>query len=222
MDSKVIIQIIPLLSPFILLVGVIMGITLFKRLNRLHKFLFTYIILMLFVDVFSKILWVIQHNNQVILLIYSLIELCFFIYFYKKHLLKKKSLALTILGVFGIAYIIGEIVYYFILNNVSATNFQPYSKVVDNTVIILLALTFLQEKMSDFTVSKWENFRLNLVILVFFTLNTLIFLPFNFLVNESSGVKFYFWTGNVIMLLAFYSFLISEIWRNAKTKKIST
>lgn len=213
---------LPKLTPLLLILCIIIGLRKYRTLDVFHKHLFIYLLMMFIIDVLGRALKFLYGSNQIVLLIYSLIEICFFILFYKKHLLKNKNLALIILGIFGVTYIIGEIVYYFILNNVSATNFQPYSKVVDNAVIILLALTFLQEKMSDFRESKWQNFRLNLVILVFFTLNTLIFLPFNFLVNESSGVKFYFWTGNVIITLLFYTFLISEIWRNAKTKKIKT
>ncbi len=211
---------LPKLTPLLLILSITIGLSRYRTLDIFHKHLFIYLIMMFIIDVLGRALKFIYGTNQVVLLIYSLTEICFFLLFYKKHLLKKKNLALTILGIFGIIYIVGEIVYYFILNDVNAIDFQPYSKVVDNAVIILLALTFLQEKMSDFRESKWENFRLNLVILVFFTLNTLIFLPFNFLVNESSGVKFYFWTGNVIVTLFFYTFIINEIWRNAKSKTI--
>ncbi|WP_188620695.1 hypothetical protein [Flavobacterium suaedae] len=119
----------------------------------------------------------------------------------------------------AILYIAYEFIYYAFFDT-NVKSFQPYAKVADNFVIILLALSFLQEKIDDFKEQKWDNFRLNIVILVFFTFNTLIFLPINFIVNENSGVKFYFWAGNSILLLLFYSYLIGKIWKNGKQNKL--
>jgi hypothetical protein len=58
-----------------------------------------------------------------------------------------------------------------------------------------------------------------MVVLIYFTINTLVFLPFNFLVNESSGVKFYFLTGNVFMTFFFYVYLTSLVWKNGTANK---
>lgn len=218
MTLDAVIKSLPLLSPVVLFAGIITGGVVFKCLDKIHKSLYIYLLLMLIVDLFSRLLYVIQDNNLIVLPIYSLIELLFFMYFFKKHLFKKQYKILTAIGCAGVVFILGEIIYYFILNKISAVDFQPYCKAIDNAVIIVLTLTFLQEKMSAFK-DQWENFRLNIAILVFFTLNTLIFLPFNFLVNESSGVKFYFWAGNLIMLLFFYGFLINEIWKNGRIRR---
>ena len=119
----------------------------------------------------------------------------------------------------SVLYIIYELIYYTFFNT-NVKSFQPYAKVADNFVIILLSLSFLQEKISDFKERQWNNFSFNIVVLVFFTLNTLIFLPINFLVNEGSGIKFYFWIGNSVLLLLFYSYLIGKIWNNGRKNKL--
>ncbi|OIQ21091.1 MAG: hypothetical protein BM557_04865 [Flavobacterium sp. MedPE-SWcel] len=207
------------LSPVFLTVGVITGAFLYKNLNKSHKIIFYYLLAMLVSDVAGRVLINYYESNRIFLLLYSLVELILFMYLYLKIFLSKGNKLLAVIGGLSICYIIGEILYYFVLNNTNALVFQPYSKVVDNFFIILLSLTFLYEKMSSYKESRWDNFRLNIVVLVFFTLNTIIYLPFNFLVNETTGVKFYFWGCHILFLLIFYGFLTSEIWRNGKIRK---
>ncbi|KAF2519586.1 hypothetical protein E0W68_04375 [Flavobacterium salilacus subsp. salilacus] len=214
-----ILQYLPKFYPIFLTTGLIIGIVSYRYIDRLHKTIFFYLLAMLIVDIVSRLLKYFYFNNQIMLLVYSLIELFVFVLLYRNYLFSKKNKILIFTGYLGTIYIIGEIVYYFIINDTKPEQFQPYAKVVDNFIIILLALTFLYEKMNSFKESRWDNFRLNIVVLVFFTLNTLIFLPFNFLVNEASGIKFYFWACNLILVVIFYGFLISEIWRNGRIRK---
>jgi hypothetical protein len=205
--------------PTLLLVGaMLMGSFRLGKLSVFGKSLLGYLGAMLLFDSLNIFIgFVLRHNNQVILPLYSLTELAFFIYFYNKCMLSRRFTVVNALGALAVLYIAVEFLSDFVFYQISPAEFQPYAKVADNFIIILLALTFLYEKMSTYSESRWDNFRLNMVVLVFFTLNTIIFLPFNFLVNENSGVKFYFWTGNVVLLVLFYSFMISEIWKDSKT-----
>lgn len=205
-------------TPVFLFLGVIFMTIFYKKLDALHKGIYFYLILMLVVEITSRILEI-YGNNLIVLLIYSLIEAIYITYIYFKYLFKNKYKLLFIICLVAVVYIICELVYYTFFNT-SIKSFQPYSKVVDNFIVILLALSFLQEKIVDFKEQKWDNFTLNIVILVFFTFNTLIFLPINFLVNEGSGVKFYFWAGNSILLLLFYSYLIAKVWKNGRQSKL--
>ena len=209
----------PKLIPLILVVGLVTGIYYYKYLNRLHRNLLFYLFLMFIADITSRFLAQ-TGNNHIVLLAYSFIEILGVSYFYYRFLLTKKHISMFVVNTIAMVYILWELCYY-LFYNVSIKYFQPYAKIADNFVIILLALTFLYEKMNSYKESRWDNFRLNIAVLIFFTLNTLIFLPFNFLVNEKSGVKFYFWTGNVTLLLLFYSFLINEIWRNGRQNKLT-
>lgn len=205
------------LPSLLLTVAIVLGSVRWNRLSVLGKSLLCYLGFMLVFDSLNIFMgYFLRMPNHIILPLFSLTELCFFIYFYNKCLLGKRYTPVNVLGGLSVLYIVVEFVVDFVINHISPAQFQPYAKVADNFIIILLALTFLYEKMSTFNESRWDNFRLNMVVLVFFTLNTIIFLPFNFLVNENSGVKFYFWAGNVILLVLFYSFMISEIWKNSK------
>lgn len=206
------------LSPATLLVGVIFGFFYNKYLSNVYKSITFYLLLMLCIEVLTKTLGALG-NNLIVLPVFSLIELTFFLYLYNKHLLKKNNKFFIAIGLIGILYIFSEIILYFVLNNVKPKQFQPYSKVVDNFIVILMTLAFFHEKIKNYKEAKWNNFRLNSVILGFFTINLIIFLPFNFLVNESTGLKYYFWLINIVIIVLFYTYLTWSIWKNGRGRK---
>jgi hypothetical protein len=209
------------LSPFISGLGLLLGCLTYKRLNGLHQCLTIYLGIMLFTHLLAELLGhVISDNNLIVLHIYSFLELIILLYLYKKHLFKSRQLILTGLGLAGLLYIITEMLLLFVFNTLNVRQHQPYAKVVGNFVIVLMALAFMYEKMSRFREIEWGNFRLNIVFLIFFTLETVLFLPFNFMVNEESGIKFYFWTGHVIAIILFYMYLTFKIWRNGRTPRL--
>lgn len=214
-----ILKMLNVLSPIVLFLGLVIGFYFYRSLNNVHKNIVHYLLIMLCVDITSRLFARYLGNNLIILLVFSLIEVSFFVYFYKKYLFKASHKILTGLGIAGILYIIAEILINFVFTKVDSKQFQPYAKVVDNFVVISLALGFFHEKINIFKESKWDNFKLNATILVFFTLNMIFFLPFNFLVNESTGLKFYFWLANLTITISFYLFLIYFLWKNGRTQK---
>lgn len=214
MSFSEIVQLMGFMSPAILLVGLCIGFYYFKSLDRIHKAIMWYLLILLIVDITSRI-FAYSGNNLFVLLVYSLIEVVAFVYFYYKYIFKARHRLVLGLSIIGIFYIIWEIAAF----EMDVKQFQTYSKVVDDFIIITLALSFFHEKINIFKESKWDNFKLNAVILVFFTLNMIFFLPFNFLVNERTGLKFYFWLGNLTITLSFYLFLIYFLWKNGRTQK---
>lgn len=206
-------QVISELIPSLLLIGLFVVLYKWRYLGGLQKGIGIYLFLMLGVEIGGRILKFSQGNNLVLVPVYSLFELIFFVFIYNKYLFLKANKLLIGLGIAGALYILGEIFLFFILKKFDVKQFQPYCKVIDNFLVIILAMTFLYKKMNSFSEMRWNNFWLNIVVLVFFTFNTIIFLPFNFLINENSGLKFYFWMVNIILLFLFYGYLISIIWR---------
>lgn len=207
--------------PFVQLIGALIGTFLYCNTKPIYKDITIYLGMMFLTSFLSYLLgYVLLTNNFIVLYIYSFTELAFMLYFYKKHMFLKKQRFLIILAWIGLAYIIAEVLLIFVFKELDVKQFQPYAKVADNFAVILMALAYLHERVSLYSESKWGSFRLNMVFLVFFTLNTLIFLPFNFLVNEQSGIKFYFWTGNIILILLFYMYLSFEIINNGLSNKI--
>lgn len=202
-------------SLYILIAGTVCGLLFYKRLDPVCNGLFYYVALMLAVDRSFYLLGAYTGNNHAMVPIYALLELGFFTWFYNYCLLKKQSIPLVVLGLVGVVYICWEFIQDFVLTTQQVKQFQPYGKVVDNFAIIIFALSYLYIKISSFEETHRGHFWLNIIILVFFTFNTIIFLPFNFLVNEETGLKFYFWTINRITLLLFYIYLAVTILKHS-------
>lgn len=221
MDLATFSRIFSHLTLLILLTGTIIGFISYKKLSKSYKSITAYLFLMLLIDITAKIVGI-YGSNFILLPIYTIIELCFFVYFYKTFLLRRYNKIFICLGILGSIFIVSETVTYFVLDDIDTKQFQPYAKVVDNFIIILMALAFYLEKISQFKESGWKYFRLNTVILAFFTITILVFLPFNFMINESTGLKHYFWIVNTIAVLLFYVYLVFIIWQNARQDQLNS
>lgn len=215
MDLSDLIKFIMYLCPAILLFGIIIGCYHYKYLKREYKFLLLYLLICFLTDVSSRIVGEITKNNLIFIVLFSFFELIFFTTFYQVCFFKRKVRSVIIVSsIFGI-YIIWEI---FSLWNIPPAEFQTYSKTLSSFLIIFMAINYLLEKIEH----KEKNNRvimLNSVIIIFFSLHLIFFLPINFLINVPSFIKFYFWTTNFLLTLIFYAFLIREIWKNGSIQK---
>jgi len=215
MDLKVIASFLVDFGRGYLIFCLFLAVLFFIKVDGLRKSFVFYLTIMAFTEFISNYVGLTFGSNHIILPIYCLVELSFFFYLFEKYLFKKRHFVATVFGTIGLAYIAFEFSYNFIYHHVSPAEYQPYAKVVDNFVIIIFSLTYLLEKMTTYNESRWDNFSFNIGLLIYFTLSTIFYLPFNFLVNETTGLKFYFWISNVILIYAFYTFLITEMYKNA-------
>ncbi|MBY8962701.1 hypothetical protein KJK34_08055 [Flavobacterium sp. D11R37] len=214
------INFLPLSVKALLAIGVVIGAITFRSLDGLNRYLYFYILLMAVFEAASSILLEISNSNMIVLPIYCAVEVMYFTFLYNIYLLSKQNNILKILSFGALFYIIFETIYYFVLNDINVKFYQPYAKVADNFVIIMYALYFIYEKVNLYNEQRWDNFRLNIIVLIAFTLTLIVFLPFNFLVNEETGIKFIFWLVNIVVILLFYGYLIWHIWRNGRIRKL--
>ncbi len=206
-------EVLNVFSPIILVIGLSIGLYYFKSLNVIHKSITSYLLVMLCVDMTGRLFEYYNGNNLVVLLVYSLVEMMLFVYFYFKYLYKSRYVLLIGFSIIAAAYIVWELIYF----SRDVKQFQSYAKVVDNFVIITLALVFLNEKIRNYKESKLDIFYLNSAVLIFFSVNLIFFLPLNFILNEKMG--FYFWLFNLISTVSFYLYLTHLIWKNARITK---
>ncbi|WP_231559610.1 hypothetical protein [Flavobacterium rivuli] len=212
MDLKLLSMAIGHLSCVVLCIGIILGMLFYKRLSGLHKCLTCYLALMLAVEVASVAVMMYCSSNLIILPIFSFLEMLFFVYLYNRYLLPRPDKLLLGLGLAGAIFIIAEFLQNFVFATVAIKDFQPYAKVVDNFIIVIMALFFFYQRANSFCETMFTNFRLNAVILIFFTINAIMFLPFNFFINDNTGTQFYVWTINVAVIALFYTYLVSLIY----------
>ena len=203
-------------SPVALIIGLTVGLYYYKLLRPIYKSIFWYLLIMLFVDIFSRIYGKLMGTNLIVLLFYSLIELIILTYFYNKFMYSSMHKSTVGVAIIGLLYIICEI---FTLHNIKVSQFQSYAKVVDNFIVIILSLVFFHEKINRYRDAKWTNFGLNMAILAFFSINMIFFLPINFLLNETAGFSHFFWFGNLFATVLFYLFLTWSIWKNGRTQR---
>jgi len=208
-----------LLSPIILIAGVSIGVYYFKKLDIIRKILVLYLFTMLSIDILSRVAAAIYNNNLVLIPILGFLELFIFSALYyalagKEERIKKNSL--LIINFATLIFTIWEITKVF---NAPVEQFQSYSKAIATLIIVLFSITFFLEKIRLRKDISPALFSLNSGILLFYSLELIIFLPIDFLIHDNSGLKFYFWLANLIFILLFYLFLISSIWKNGKTQE---
>lgn len=201
-------------SPFILLVGSLLGMFYLKSLNKTSKFVLAYLLMSLTIDVTSRIVLAQFGNNLIFLPFYSALELLIIASVF--HQLGTKSMLLIPLVSLGLIYIIGEIIY---LDSYNVRSFQSYAKIASSFVLVILALQFFIQKLkTDKEISK-DIQQLNVAILVYFALNLILLLPINLLINQIATSIIYIWYAYLGATIVFYSYLGYFIWKNGKTRK---
>ncbi len=203
-------------SPAVLVLGVIAGIYYFKYLGPVSRRILFYLIVSLCFDVLSRIIGSLNGNNLLLWPLLGLTELLIFGNFYR-HLIKKKWWVWS-LTTAGVVYIIAELIY-IDANNVSA--FQTYAKVVASFLIVLMTCILFMERIKGDEKIARSRMYLHFAILAYFSLNIILLLPINFLINESPEVIVYIWFVYLMSTVLFYLYLTYFIWKNGKSRKRS-
>lgn len=206
------------LSPIILTIGIFLGIFCYKKVDTLRKILIFYLCVMLLLDLTARYLGEVYGNNLVLIPIYGFSDLTMFSIFYyflgiKNN--KKIKLFLILILILSAAFTFSEVMKVY---NLPSSEFESYSKVISTLVIVFLSLGFFLEKIYMKKNISSDMFMLNSGILLFYSLNLIIFLPIDFLINGSE-LKFYFWLVNLVITLTFHTFLITSIWKNGKIQE---
>ncbi len=217
MNFNTLSEIITRVAPFVLFIGTSVGLYHFKRLTNVAKLLLYFLLGSLLIDLCSRLLEELFRNNLILVFALTLLELFIFLKLYY-DLTKKKKLVLC-LFIFGILYTIIESIY---INTNDVDLFQPYAKALGPILIVGTALLFFFELIrNEESLLKRESdyFVLNSMILCFFSLQFLVFLPLNFLVNTDIQLTGYIWIGNVFFMILFYGYLIYFIWKRGRNLK---
>lgn len=204
----------------VLILTLLSGLVFFKRLTVTGRYLWMYMGLLLLCQEVSDYVGEVFKNNHIMLPIYCMAELGFFIAFFNGYLFKKFRVLPLAAGALAMVYIVVEFVNNFVVHYVTPKDFQPYCKIADNFCIIIYCLLYLFEKMK-YHKARTVKFSLTVGLLINFTLSSLFFLPFNFLVNQESALTFYFWIGNVTLLVLYSGFLSFFILGPVLQKSIS-
>jgi len=205
-----------LFSPFVLIIALCIGSFFHRFLDRIHKYILLYLVLAFVMDITSRVCGIIASNNLIFIPLFGFGELIILSLFFYVQFIHKKKPVLFVIILCVLVFMIWEI---WELRNVNPQHFHSYSRVLSSLCIVLLSISFFFERLKNTRTISWPVFTLNSIVLIFFSLNLIFFLPLNFLVNEYSNLKFYFWFVNLMCTILFYGFLTFSIWKNGKTHK---
>ncbi len=205
-----------LCSPAILLLGVIVGLIYYTRLENIHRILLAYLLMALIIDFFSRYLGLYHHNNLILIPIFAFFELIILSHLYFKHLLVVKN-RFWIIGIGCL--LIFNLFEIFTLINVDPANFFCLSRVLNSMAIVVMSIVFYIKQIADEYPLKSGFMLLNTIIFAFQSLNLILYLPINFLINEGSNIKFHFWYISLVLTLIFYISIIRIIWIHGKNHK---
>jgi hypothetical protein len=213
--------IISKIPPLILLVGIFLNIKFHKKLKKIFLLIFIYLCISLIVDILFRYLGIYSHLkfNLFLIPIFGFAELIIYSIIYYKYLVKSRSKILLLLILLAHVLILLEIV--FIKKSMTQKTFHSFGKVIADSVIILYCLSYYWNLFKGKIKIKQDIGLLIATTFIYYSVNLLIFLCVNFLVNANIVLVTSFWTINIISNSIFYTILTYLIWQNGKTQSIS-
>jgi hypothetical protein len=200
--------------PFVLLLGVIIGSCYFKKISTNSRIFLFYMMASLIIDRIAIILENTTKNNLILFSLLSLVEIITFSLVYHSFIQAKKFVLIA--AILGVTYILIEIA---LINPNHVASFQPYSKIASSFLIVIMGLKYMVDQIKKEL--PFYNRNLHFIIISYFSLELILLLPLNFLINETSNVVFYIWYLRLSINLLFYIYLIRFIWKNGITQKQS-
>jgi len=213
-------NLIGLTSPIVLLIGIIIGIFYFRNLTKGFRMIFLYLVMALIIDLLSRYFGYYSHLkfNLFLLPIFGFLELVIFSTLYYKYILHSKSIPLLLFIIFMLLLIVVEFVFFNKLFD--RKSFQSFGRVIADSAIISLCMIYYWKLVQGKVVMRSDINILNATVIIYYSINLILFLFINFLVNASIHIVTVFWTVNLVALIAFYLILIYLIWQDGKTRKI--
>jgi len=204
------------IPPVILFLGIILGLVYYSRLKNMPRILLLYLFVAFIIHMIGRILAFYFNNNLILIPIFGLLELIILSSLYFKHLIVIKNKFWLIPIGFLILFNLIEI---FMLVNVDPKDFFCISRVLDSLAIVVMSIVFYIKLIANDPKIKPSFLFLNSIVFAFQSLNLVLYLPINFLINVESDIKFHFWTTSLILTSIFYIAIIRIIWIHGKNHK---
>ncbi len=207
------------LSPVFLMLGIGIGIYFFKGIDIVHKVIVIYLASMLSIDMLARVFGEVYGNNLIFIPILGFVELLLFsVFYYFSGLHERGAAKFFLFGIIALSFLFSAWEIYKVYG-IPIEEFESYSKAISTFVVVLLSIGYFIENIRKGKTISGREFLLHSGILMYFSLELILFLPIDFLINDDSGLKYYFWFANLIFTLAFYNFLILSVWKNGRIQE---
>jgi hypothetical protein len=205
------------LSPVTLFAGCVIGMIGYTKISPMGKLIFWYLASMLCIDIVARYWANSASYNLFLLSVAGLTDLFFFSWLYVKYFqVSFRIPLLTISSLVGLAVLTTTVFYN---SHKMIAEFQSYDKVACDSVLFIYALISMLDLLRGKGEVKREIVRVNVAVLLYFSLDMLISLIINFLVNAGLNFLVYFWLLRLALLLTLYIILIYTLWQTGKNPK---
>ncbi len=148
-------------------------------------------------------------NNLILFNVLSFFEIVIFGYLYLRYY--KGSNVTFILSLLGLFYIVTEGI---LIDHNDLASFQTYSRIVSSFIIVVMVLDYLFNELKTGSILKNEV--LHFVILSYYSIEFMLLIPFNFLINHDSTSIMYIWMARIFLNIFLYGYLTFFIWKNGR------
>lgn len=151
-------------------------------------------------------------QNLYLFSISSYLHFAFLTYVFYHKLLKLSA------KVFVPLILLGLVPLYFNLNpEVSIVSFQSFDRSIYSFIIMLYGLFYLYTLMRRQQLQKTKSLRFTISVVLFFSIDALLAVGANFLVNEHLALVAGFWIFRALLLHLYYWSVIYYLWKIGKT-----
>lgn len=212
-------QYLSLLSPIVLVIGLVIGVLHFKKYPKIAKLILGYFFLQLVVELTSRYFGFVNaaKNNLFLFSIVAILDVLFYTSLYYFFILQQKRVWLLGLIATGLTFLI---IIMSQKNSVPLSSFDSYEKVIADACVCLLAVISSFEMVTGKNNIKTGIMRINAAVLLYFSLDILISLTSNFLINAGASFIIYFWLLRLILLLFLYSIFTTTLWHLGRNRKL--
>lgn len=218
MDISLFMRSLTLVSPIVLLTGVIIGTINIKKNPEIGQLIFGYFIAGLLLEITSRYWGQVNEakNNLIFLSISGIVDFLFFTVLYIRFFFGRKRTWLLFLS-FPTLILLFYMMYHKAALIPSA--FDAYDKVICDGIIVFYALLSSYDLINGKEEVRTDVMRVNAIVLLFFSLDLLFSLTTNFLINAGTHFVIYFWILRFVLLTTLYTTLAYTLWQIGKNRK---
>jgi hypothetical protein len=211
-------ELLTLLSPIVLLTGVVIGSINIMKNPKIGHLIFGYFIAGLLLEIASRYWGQVSEakNNLIFLSISGVVDFLFFTVLYIRFFFGRKRMWLLFLS-FPTLIMLFYMMYHKAALIPSA--FDAYDKVICDGIIVFYALLSSYDLINGKEEVRTDVMRVNAVVLLFFSLDLLFSLTTNFLINAGTHFVIYFWILRFVLLTTLYTTLAYTLWQIGKNRK---
>ncbi|MES2557877.1 MAG: hypothetical protein V4604_17110 [Bacteroidota bacterium] len=211
-------RLLTLLSPIVLLTGVIIGAINIRNNPKIGHLIFGYFIAGLAIEIASRYWGQVNSakNNLIFLSISGIVDFLFFSLLYIRFFFSRQRAWLLFLSLPTLL-----LLFYMMYHKVALTpsGFDAYDKVICDGFIVFYALLSSYDLINGKEEIRKDIMRVNAAVLVFFSLDLLFSLTTNFLINAGTHFVIYFWLLRFVLLTTLYTTLAYTLWQIGKNRK---